>query len=159
MNVLDIIYIAAILCASVAGYSTGFLSKVSLPLGAVFGLFNATVLMPDTCELLKRYLDWDDTAIKITAFIALMVMSIIAIKLAVSLVSWFLKLIGLNFINRIAGALLSVFVTLLIVTALIDLSSLLAPDNNITGKTTQENSLLYNKVVDDVYKKTITRLF
>ena len=88
-----------------------------------------------------------------------MVMSIIAIKLAVSLASWFLKLIGLNFINRIAGTILSVFVTLLIVTALIDLSSLLAPDNNITGKTTQENSLLYNKVVDEVYKKTITRLF
>lgn len=159
MNVLDIIYTAATLCAVIGGYRAGFLNRISLPLGAVFGLFNTTVLMPDTCELLKGYLDWDDTAIKVTAFIALVVMSIIAIKLAVSIVTWFLKLIGLNIINRIAGALLSAFVTLLIVTALIDLSSLLAPDNSITGKTTQENSLLYNKVVDDIYKKTITRLF
>ena len=124
-----------------------------------FGLFNATVLMSSTSELLKRYLDWDETAISVTAFIVIMVLSIIAISLAVYVVSWILKLLGLNIFNRIAGALLSAFVTLLIVTAIIDLTSLVAPDNSITSKTIQEKSVLYNKVVNDIYKKTITRLF
>ena len=159
MNVLDIIYIAAVLCAAFGGFRAGFLQKISFPMGALFGLFNATVLMSSTSEQLKRYLDWDETAISVTAFIVIMVLSIIAISLAVYVVSWILKLLGLNIFNRIAGALLSAFVTLLIVTAIIDLTSLVAPNNSITGKTTQDQSVLYNKVVTDIYKKTITRLF
>ena len=159
MNVLDIIYIVAIVCALVSGFCTGFLSRISLPAGAAFGLFNATVLMSSTCELLKKHLDWDETAIKVTAFIAVMIASIIAIKLVVAIISWFLKLIGLNIINRIAGAILSVLIVLIVITGIVDFSSVLAPDNSITGKTTQEKSLLYNKVATDIYKKTITRLF
>ena len=88
-----------------------------------------------------------------------MIASIIAIKLAVAIISWFLKLIGLNIINRIAGAILSVLIVLIVITGIVDFSSVLAPDNSITGKTTQEKSLLYNKVATDIYKKTITRLF
>ena len=159
MNVLDIIYAAAILIALVSGYMTGLLKKVSFLLGVLFGLFNTTVLMPGACELLAKHLDWDETAISVTAFIALMVLSIIAIKLAVNVLTWFLDLLGLNFINKIAGAILSAFIAMLIVTAVVDISALLAPDNKITGKTTQEKSVLYNKVVTDIYKKTITRLF
>lgn len=159
MNVLDVIYIAVTICALFGGFRAGFLKKISFPMGALFGLFNATVLMSSTSELLKSYLNWDETAIKVTAFIAIMVLSIIAISLAVGIVSWLLKLLGLNIFNRMAGALLSAFVTLLIVTAIVDLSSLVVPDNSITGKTTQEQSVLYNKVVTDIYKKTITRLF
>lgn len=159
MNVLDIIYIAVIALALIGGFRTGFLEKISFLMGAAFGLFNATVLLQSTSEMIKRYLNWDDTAIQVTAFIALMVLSIIAIKLVVSIVTRLLKLLGINIINRIAGALLSVFISLLVVTALVDLSSLVVPKNKITGKTTQEESVLYNKVVGDIYKKTITRLF
>lgn len=159
MNVLDIIYIAVIALALIGGFRTGFLEKISFLMGAAFGLFNATVLLQSTSEMIKRYLNWDDTAIQVTAFIALMVLSIIAIKLVVSIVTRLLKLLGINIINRIAGALLSVFISLLVVTALVDLSSLVVPENKITGKTTQEESVLYNKVVGDIYKKTITRLF
>ncbi len=159
MNALDIIYIATTLCALFGGYKAGFLNKVSFPLGILFGFFNASVLFTDTGEILRNYLDWDETAISVTAFIVIMVLSIIAISLAVYVVSWILKLLGLNIFNRIAGALLSAFVTLLIVTAIVDLTSIVAPENKITGKTTQEQSVLYNKVVTDIYKKTITRLF
>lgn len=159
MNVLDIIYFAVTVCALFGGYKAGFLSKVSFPLGILFGIFNASVLFTDTSKLLKNYLDWDETAISVTAFIVIMVLSVIAISLAISIICWLLKLLGLNIFNRIAGALLSAFLTLLIVTAIVDLTSLVAPDNKITGKTTQEQSVLYNKVVNDIYKKTITRLF
>ena len=154
MNVLDIIYFAVTVCALFGGYKAGFLSKVSFPLGILFGIFNASVLFTDTSELLKNYLDWDETAISVTAFIVIMVLSVIAISLAISIICWLL-----NIFNRIAGALLSAFLALLIVTAIVDLTSLVAPDNKITGKTTQEQSVLYNKVVNDIYKKTITRLF
>lgn len=159
MNALDIIYIAAILCAAYSGFRSGFLQKISLPMGALFGFFNATVLMSSISEEVKKSLDWDETAIKVMVFIAIMVISIIAISLIVSAAAWLIKSFGLNIFNRIAGALLSAFVALLVVTAIIDLTSVVAPDNSITGKTTQKGSVLYEKVVNDIYKKTITRLF
>ena len=159
MNVIDVIYALATLLALVFGYREGFIKKVSSIVGIVFGLFNATVLHESASTIIFKYTGWDEVVVSVSAYVIVFILSVIIIKLVAGLLTWLLELLGLQIVNRLAGALLSAFIMAIIVTAIIDVSAMVAPENKFTGKTTQEQSLLYDKVVNGIYKKTLTRLF
>ncbi|MBO5787941.1 MAG: CvpA family protein [Bacteroidaceae bacterium] len=159
MNVIDVIYALATLLALVFGYREGFIKKVSSIVGIVFGLFNATVLHESASTIIFKYTGWDEVVVSVSAYVIVFILSVIIIKLVAGLLTWLLELLGLQIVNRLAGALLSAFIMMIIVTAIIDVSAMVAPENKFTGKTTQEQSLLYDKVVNGIYKKTLTRLF
>lgn len=159
MNVIDVIYALATLLALVFGYRDGFIKKVSSIVGIVFGLFNATVLHESASTIIFKYTGWDEVVVSVSAYVIVFILSVIIIKLVAGLLTWLLELLGLQIVNRLAGALLSAFIMAIIVTAIIDVSAMVAPENKFTGKTTQEQSLLYDKVVNGIYKKTLTRLF
>ena len=159
MNTIDIIYIIATAGALIGGFMTGFLSKVSSIVGIVFGIFNAIVLQESVSKMLQDATELSETNATIIAFAALLIVSFIAVKIVAAILAWILDVLHLGIINKLAGALLSGIVTLVIVTAIIDVTSLLAPENRYTGKTVQQGSTFYNKIANDVYKDVVTRLF
>lgn len=159
MNTIDIIYIIATAGALIGGFVTGFLSKVSSIVGIVFGIFNAIVLQESASKMLQDATELSETNATIIAFAALLIVSFIAVKIVAAILAWILDVLHLGIINKLAGALLSGIVTLVIVTAIIDVTSLLAPENRYTGKTVQQGSMFYNKIANDVYKDVVTRLF
>lgn len=138
---------------------TGFLSKVSSIVGIVFGIFNAIVLQESASKMLQDATELSETNATIIAFAALLIVSFIAVKIVAAILAWILDVLHLGIINKLAGALLSGIVTLVIVTAIIDVTSLIAPENRYTGKTVQQGSMFYNKIANDVYKDVVTRLF
>ena len=138
---------------------TGFLSKVSSIVGIVFGIFNAIVLQESVSKMLQDATELSETNATIIAFAALLIVSFIAVKIVAAILAWILDVLHLGIINKLAGALLSGIVTLVIVTAIIDVTSLLAPENRNTGYTVQQGSMFYNKIANDVYKDVVTRLF
>jgi len=143
----------------IGGFMTGFLSKVSSIVGIVFGIFNAIVLQESASKMLQDATELSETNATIIAFAALLIVSFIAVKIVAAILAWILDVLHLGIINKLAGALLSGIVTLVIVTAIIDVTSLLAPENRYTGKTVQQGSMFYNKIANDVYKDVVTRLF
>ena len=143
----------------IGGFMTGFLSKVSSIVGIVFGIFNAIVLQESVSKMLQDATELSETNATIIAFAALLIVSFIAVKIVAAILAWILDVLHLGIINKLAGALLSGIVTLVIVTAIIDVTSLLAPENRYTGKTVQQGSTFYNKIANDVYKDVVTRLF
>lgn len=159
MNTIDIIYIIATAGALIGGFMTGFLSKVSSIVGIVFGIFNAIVLQENASKMLQDTTELSETNATIIAFAALLIVSFIAVKIVAAILAWILDVLHLGIINKLAGAMLSGIVTLVIVTAIIDVTSLLAPENRYTGKTVQQGSMFYNKIANDVYKDVVTRLF
>ena len=159
MNTIDIIYIIATAGALIGGFMTGFLSKVSSIVGIVFGIFNAIVLQESASKMLQDATELSETNATIIAFAALLIVSFIAVKIVAAILAWILDVLHQGIINRLAGALLSGIVTLVIVTAIIDVTSILAPENRYTGKTVQQGSMFYNKIANDIYKDVVTRLF
>ena len=143
----------------IGGFMTGFLSKVSSIVGIVFGIFNAIVLQENASKMLQDATELSETNATIIAFAALLIVSFIAVKIVAAILAWILDVLHLGIINKLAGALLSGIVALVIVTAIIDVTSLLAPENRYTGKTVQQGSMFYNKIANDVYKDVVTRLF
>lgn len=159
MNTIDIIYIIATVVALVGGFMTGFLSKVSSIVGIVFGIFNAIVLQENASKILQDATELSETNATIIAFAALLIASFIVVKIIAAILAWILNLLHLGIINKLAGALLSALMTLVIITAIVDVTSLLAPENKYTGKTVQQESLFYNKIANDIYKDVVTGLF
>ncbi|MBR3616243.1 MAG: CvpA family protein [Bacteroidaceae bacterium] len=159
MNTIDIIYIIATVVALVGGFMTGFLSKVSSIVGIVFGIFNAIVLQENASKILQDATELSETNATIIAFAALLIASFIVVKIIAAILAWILNLLHLGIINKLAGALLSALMTLVIITAIVDVTSLLAPENKYTGKTVQQESLFYNKIANDIYKDVLTGLF
>lgn len=159
MNTIDIIYIIATVVALVGGFMTGFLSKVSSIVGIVFGIFNAIVLQENASKMLQDATELSETNATIIAFAALLIASFIVVKIIAAILAWILNLLHLGIINKLAGALLSALMTLVIITAIVDVTSLLAPENKYTGKTVQQESLFYNKIANDIYKDVVTGLF
>lgn len=159
MNTIDIIYIIATVVALVGGFMAGFLSKVSSIVGIVFGIFNAIVLQENASKMLQDATELSETNATIIAFAALLIASFIVVKIIAAILAWILNLLHLGIINKLAGALLSALMTLVIITAIVDVTSLLAPENKYTGKTVQQESLFYNKIANDIYKDVVTGLF
>lgn len=159
MSALDIIYVVAIVVALFAGYKCGFLERISLTVGIIFGLFNATVLQETASRMLLEATGWNGTVVTILAFAIIMVLSIVTVKLLVALLILMLKKLDLEIINKLAGAILAAFMTTIVVTALADVSSLIIPENGITGEKSRKESLIYSVVVDKLYKEALTGLF
>ncbi|MBR5813177.1 MAG: CvpA family protein [Bacteroidaceae bacterium] len=159
MNTIDIIYIIAIVVASVVGYISGFLSRVSTIVGVVFGLFNAMAFHGAASAMLQEKTGWEELPATVVAYAALFILSFLAVKLIAATLKQFLELLHLGIINKLAGALFSALITFIIVTSIIDVSSTLMPENKYTGKTVQQESLLYNKIAKHLYKEVVTRLF
>ena len=59
---------------------------------------------------------------------------------------WLLKVVLLGFIDRLLGGVLATFIASLLLSIAVNLSTAIFPDNKITGKTSQKNSLLYKEV-------------
>jgi uncharacterized membrane protein required for colicin V production len=159
MNVLDIIYIVAIIVALFVGYKCGFLERISLTLGIAAGLFNATVLQDTASRMLLEATGWDRTVVAIISYAAIMVLSIVMVKLIVALLIYLLKKLELEIINKLAGAILAAIMAAIVATALVDVSSLLLPDNEVTGESIRKESFFYDKIVKGIYKDTLTGLF
>ena len=159
MNTIDIIYIIAIVVASVVGFTSGFLSRVSTIVGVVFGLFNAMAFHGAASEMLQEATGWEELPATVAAYAGLFIISLLAVKLIAAILTWFLELLHLGIINKLAGALFSALMTFIIVTSIIDVSSTFLPENKYTGKTVQQESLLYNKIAKHLYNEVVTRLF
>jgi uncharacterized membrane protein required for colicin V production len=59
---------------------------------------------------------------------------------------WLLKVILLGWLDRILGAIFSAIIAIGIFVLGVNISESVMPDNSVTSKTSQEESLLYNKV-------------
>jgi uncharacterized membrane protein required for colicin V production len=72
----------------------------------------------------------------------------LAINLLGFLLRWLLKVIMLGWIDRLLGAIFSAAIAMGVVVLGVNISESIAPEFEITSKTSQEESLLYNKVAE-----------
>ena len=119
MNALDIIYLVAIVVALITGYKAGLLEKLSLTVGIIFGLFNATVLRETASKAISEATGWDEIVTNIVAFASVLLITIVVIKLLAYVLTHLLNAIHLGIINRVAGALLSAYMMAVIVTGIV----------------------------------------
>ena len=84
----------------------------------------------------------------ILGFLAIFAATALVINLLGIILKWLLKAILLGWLDRVLGAIFSVVIAMCIVVMAVNISQGIAPDNKITGKTAQNESLLYEKVAE-----------
>ena len=148
MNTLDIVLLVAAGIGMLFGLKSGLVKQLSFGAGVAIGLLQATIFYPRTAGWLQELTGWNDTVCTILGFISIVVAATVIINVAGVILRWLLKAMLLGWLDRTAGAIFSIIIALGIVVLGVNLSESIAPDNKITGKTSQEESLLYNEVAE-----------
>jgi uncharacterized membrane protein required for colicin V production len=81
-------------------------------------------------------------------FIGILLAIAIIINLAGLILRWLLRIVLLGWVDRILGAVFSIFIAIIIVAFGVKISNNILPNNEITGQTSQEESLFYKEVAE-----------
>ena len=148
MNTLDIILLAATGIGMIYGFKTGLVKQLTLGAGVIIGLLQATIFYQQAGIWINELSGWDSWICNSLGFLAILLAIAIAVNFIGLLLRWLLKIILLGWIDRILGAVFSIFIAIIIVAFGVKISNSLFPDNKITGQTSQEDSLLYKEVAE-----------
>ncbi|MBQ4063410.1 MAG: CvpA family protein [Bacteroidaceae bacterium] len=143
MNTLDIILLIVAIIGFAYGYFKGIIKQLTLGAGIIIGLLLAMLYYPAGSEIVKGWTNLQDWLCIPIAFAAILMCSVLLLKVIGVLLSGLLKLIHLGFIDSIVGAVFSTIIGIMLFVGAVNLTSSINPDNKYTGKTSQEESLLY----------------
>ena len=146
MNTLDIVLLASILIGFIIGLRAGLIKQLTLGAGIAIGLLQATIFYPKAAAWLQELTEWNDLLCTILGFLIIFATIALAINLTGFLLRWLLKTIMLGWVDRVLGAIFSAIIAMGIVVLGVNLGERITPNNNITCKTSQEESLLYKRV-------------
>lgn len=146
MNTLDIILLAVSLIGFVMGFKTGLVRQITLGAGIVVGLLLAVIHYPSTGLWLMGITGWNELLCSCLGFVMIFLAAVAVLSVVGYILRWLLKLVLLGFIDRILGGLLATFIAALLLSIVVNCSVLILPENSVTGKTSQKNSLLYKEV-------------
>jgi len=146
MNHVDIILAIPLTIGAIRGFTKGFILELASLAGIIIGVFLAALFSGLISQLLLEYVDWNPNAMKIVAFIIIFIFVVITVKIVGRLIEKFFKLIGLNFLNRIAGLIAGILKFAFILSVVLIFFNYINRDELLMSKETQEESFLYNPV-------------
>ena len=146
MNNVDIVLIVALIIGFAIGYFKGLISQLSFGVGIVIGLLQAVLFYAPVAQRIQSATGWESIVCTAAAFIGIILAVILLFKIAGWIVSALLKAIHLAFIDRILGAVLSTVIAILLVVGITNAGNAIMPEIKLFSRTTQKESMLYNKV-------------
>lgn len=146
MNNLDIVLIVALIIGFAIGYFKGLISQLSFGVGIVIGLLQAMLFYAPVAQRIQSATGWESIVCTAAAFIGIILAVILLFKIAGWIVSALLKAIHLAFMDRILGAVLSTVIAILLVVGITNAGNAIMPEIKLFSRTTQKESMLYNKV-------------
>ncbi|MBR5334784.1 MAG: CvpA family protein [Bacteroidaceae bacterium] len=146
MNNLDIVLIVALIIGFAIGYFKGLISQLSFGVGIVIGLLQAVLFYAPVAQRIQSATGWESIVCTAAAFIGIILAVILLFKIAGWIVSALLKAIHLAFMDRILGAVLSTVIAILLVVGITNAGNAIMPEIKLFSRTTQKESMLYNKV-------------
>lgn len=148
MNTLDIVLLVAAGIGLLFGLKSGLVKQLSFGASIIIGLLQATIFYPRTAAWLQGLTEWDNLICTIVGFIIAFAATAAIVNIIGTVLRWLLKVLLLGWLDRILGAIFSTIVALGFVVLGVNISDSISPDNEITGKTSQAESLLYKKVAE-----------
>ena len=143
---MDIVLIVALIIGFAIGYFKGLISQLSFGVGIVIGLLQAVLFYAPVAQRIQSATGWESIVCTAAAFIGIILAVILLFKIAGWIVSALLKAIHLAFMDRILGAVLSTVIAILLVVGITNAGNAIMPEIKLFSRTTQKESMLYNKV-------------
>lgn len=146
MNHVDIILAFPLAIGAIKGFSRGFFLEIASVIGLVVGVMLAAAFADYLGGVISGYMEWSQHTIKIIAFVVIFLLVIIAVKFIARVLQNFLKMLGLNFLNRIAGLGAGVFKVAFLLSVVLIFFDYINRNEIVMSEETRENSFLYKPV-------------
>jgi len=148
MATFDILILLMAAVTLLIGFSTGFIMQVSLLAGVILGGVFAGQL---AAVIAPRLLEWTGSSPHIIgplSYIIAFVLILFALLLLGRLVQSLLKVVKINFVNRLAGAIFSMATWFIIASIVLNIIVEIDQDKTIIKENTRNNSYTYSLVKD-----------
>ena len=151
MNNLDIILLVAMVVGFAIGYFKGLISQLSFGVGIILGLFQAVLFYKAAGARIESLTGWDSIICSIVAFVSIIVLVLIVVKIIGWLFQILLDAIKLGFIDKILGGIFGCIISMTLIVGAANASQVLSLKISAFEKTTQENSTLYKYVQEATF--------
>lgn len=139
MNILDLIILLPIAYFVFRGFSRGIIREILSLVGIILAVFITFRYMDPVSGLISPLFDESSDIVPLVAGILLFIVTLLCVHLCTLLLEKFMKVLHLNFLNRISGALFGGLKSAVVISACL----LLLAGFNTPGEETRNSSLTY----------------
>lgn len=149
MNWLDIVIILILAGGLASGYRNGFVGEVASLAGLVLGIWGAIKFSWWTGDLLEGF-GLKFSLMPVISFIVTFLIITIIMQILAGIISRFLKIIALDWINKIAGIIAGIFKAAIFVSVILLVLDAIGDRHPIIPESASKNSVLYEPVSEIV---------
>jgi membrane protein required for colicin V production len=148
VNILDIILGLFLVYGLYKGLKNGLFVEIASLAAIIIGLYGAIKFSYLTGSYLSQNMDWDETYIKLTAFIITFLAIVILVNMAGKILTRIADFAMLGLLNKIAGGLFGVLKTAVILGTLLYFFESAIPSLDPFKNNMVKESLLYTPIRD-----------
>ncbi len=151
MNILDIILLVCFIPALVQGFRKGFISQAVAVISIIAGVWMSARFTSLVSAWLGQYIHGSEQILKVAAFAIIFIAVILILTLLGKLLEGTIRLIMLEWLNRLLGVLFSLLKTGLAIGLVIMAFSTLNDTFGFVSKETLDSSILFPPLKDLTY--------
>jgi len=142
-NWIDIVLGVLLLWSLIKGFRKGFIIELASLLALILGIYGAIKFADITASYLSNNIDLPADYTPLIAFALTFVVIVVAVHFLARVIQKLVKMVALNFVNRLAGAVFSLLKTVLILSFLLFFVDSIDQNIKVIPKETKDNSILY----------------
>lgn len=147
MNTVDIIILVCFIPALYEGITKGFISQAIALVSIILGAWLAFHFSAELGEWLTQYLPGiSPEAINITAFVVVIILTILILTLVAKFLNSIIKLVMLGWLNKLLGILFAILKAALIIGIIIVAFTSLNDITGLVDKEVLDSSQLFNPI-------------
>lgn len=143
LNWIDLILGVLLLWSLIKGFRKGFVIELASLLALILGIYGAIKFADITASYLSNNIDLPDDYTPLIAFALTFVVIVVAVHFLARIIQKLVKMVALNFVNRIAGAIFSGLKTLLILSFILFFVESIDQSIKVIPQDKKDQSLLY----------------
>ena len=146
MGIIDIIILIFIILMLILGFRKGFIISLTSLVALILGIYLAIHFSNFASELLKANFDVSATYLPILSFAITFLIILIGILLLGKLLEKLVDMVGMGFLNHLAGAVLGVIKSVLILSVIFFVITIADPNEKLITPKAKHESLLYKYI-------------
>ena len=146
MNYLDIILGILLLWGLVRGLMKGLFVSLASLIALIAGIYIAVHFSHIVGDYLKQYVDWQENAIKLSAFAITFILVVIGISLLGRILTKIADYAALGILNKLLGAVFGLLKFAFIASVILIFVDVINDKITFIDKETKDESLLYEPV-------------
>lgn len=148
MNWIDITILIILGISLISGLFNGFVKEVSSFVALILGIWGAIKFSSFTAMKLYEWFDMTGEFVGLVSFIVTFIVIVVAIHFVGIAIDKLISAISLGLLNKILGALFSVFKSVLIMSIIFVILNIINEHRQILPSEKIEESALYNSIAD-----------